>query len=127
MVRIGNDTALDQALQYIIDQSDTIFILSTASANITFDQAASVTLASVAIASTVFSISNGLVNGRRATVAIVSGVSVTNTGTANHVMLVNASASTITYVTEASAQALTAGNSLNTSAWNIELRDPAAP
>ena len=127
MARSQNDSMLDAALQFVIDNSDKIFILASGVHPMTYASAKAHSLASAAIASTIFSIADGDVSGRKLTVAIVSSISVTTTGSVTHTMLVNASASSVTYLTETSAQALTAGNSLNTQAWDIEIEDSAAP
>lgn len=127
MPRLQNDTMLDQALDWAKDNTNKIFILSSGTTSLTYDQAKTFTLASVAVTSTIFSLANGDVSGRKTTVAIVSGISVTTTGTANHTALVNSTGSSITYLTETSAQSLTAGNTLQTTAWDIEIEDPQAP
>jgi len=127
MPRYQNDSMLDAAINWVKDNTDKIFILSSGTTSLTYDQAKSFTLASAAVASTIFSIANGDVSGRKGTVGIVSAVSVTTTGSATHFCCVNASASSVTYLTETSAQVLTAGNSLNTQAWDFELEDSVAP
>ncbi len=65
---------------------------------------------------------NGDTNGRKTTVAQKTGVTIDNTGTANHVALTNG---TIIYVTTCTAQALTAGGTVTFPTWDIEIADPA--
>lgn len=124
MVKITNDSAMDAMLQWIEDNTNAMWILASASAGMSFDGAKTHKLASATIASTVFTIANGDTSGRKTTVAIVSGISVTTTGSVNHVALVHTSNSTLIHLAQTSAQALTAGNSLNTSAFDIEVRNP---
>lgn len=127
MARYQNDSMLDAGLNWVKDNTDKLLILSDGSTIMTYDFAKTNTLASVAVASTIFTLGNGDVSGRKITIAIVSGISVTTTGSATHTALVNASASSVTYLTESSAQPLTAGNALDTTAFDIELEDSAAP
>jgi hypothetical protein len=126
MAKIQNDAMLDAGLQYVIDNTNRLFICATASTGTTYDSAKTAALASVAIVSTLFTIGDGDTSGRKVTLAIVSGVSVTTTGSATHAVLAqkSAGASAMVYVTQTSVKALTAGDTLNTTAFDIELRDP---
>ena len=126
MPRYQNDSMLDAALDWVKDNTDKIFILSSGTTTMTYANAKAWSLASVAVASTVFSLAAGDTSGRKTTIGIVSAVSVTTTGNVNHTCLVNASASSITYLTPTSVQVLTAGNKLNTQAWDIEIHDASA-
>ncbi len=65
---------------------------------------------------------NGDESGRKIVVPSVADISVTNTGDENHVALI--SADTLLYVTTSTQQTLTAGNTVTTPAWDIELEDP---
>jgi len=125
MARKQNDSMLDAALQWVEDNTDTMWICSNGSAATNYDSAKNRKLASAVVASTIFTIADGDVSGRKSTVGVVSGVAVLADGTATHVVLVNVSASTLIYMTESSAQVLASGNTLTTTAWDIELRDPA--
>lgn len=75
-------------------------------------------LASVALA-------DGDVSGRKLTVPANSSVSVTTTGSAARVCLVNSSGSVVTYVTTCTAQTLTSGNTVTIPAFDIEVADPS--
>jgi len=125
MAKFQIDAMLDTSLQYVEDQTDQMCICSGQPAS--FDAAVGNTgtqnLAVATIVSTAFTIANGDASGRKTTVAQQTGVSVTTTGTADHVALVNTTASTLIYVTTASSQAVTAGNSMTTAAWDIEIAD----
>ena len=127
MARWTPNAHIDAMLQSIEDNSEALWVLSSGVVNITFDQAKTWKMASATVASTLFTIGDGDVSGRKTTVAVVSGISVTVSGVANHTILVQPSASAVVYLTEASAQNLTAGNTMTTGVWDIEVRDPQAP
>lgn len=68
---------------------------------------------------------NGDTNGRKVTIGQQTGIPVSATGGANHVcLLTSATISTIEYITTATSQNLTAGNTLTVNAWDIEIADP---
>lgn len=70
-----------------------------------------------------FAKSAGSPNGRKTTVAQQSTVSVTATGTATHVCLIDGA--TLLYVTTVTSQALTSGNTVTIPAWTITVADPS--
>lgn len=121
MAKWQNDLMLDAALDYIINNAATLLICSSQPA----DRAAALAaaLADVAIDSADFSKANGDTSGRKATVAAQNGVAVDTSGNGNHLAIISASA--LLYVTTCTEQALTAGNTVNIPAWDIELADPA--
>jgi len=127
MVRKVNDSALDAHLNWIKDNTEAMWIISQASAASNYDSCKNRKLASATVASTLFTLADGDVSGRKTTVGVASGVVVVADGTATHVALVDVSASSLTYITECSAQVLASGNTLTTTAWDIETRDPTAP
>jgi hypothetical protein len=55
------------------------------------------------------------------TVAAKNGVSVSASGTANHLALVTVSGTVVRYVTTCTSQVLTSGNTINIPAWDIEI------
>jgi len=68
---------------------------------------------------------NGDVSGRKLTVDQQTGITVDVTGTADHVALVDDTASVLLAVTSLSAsQAVTAGNSMTVNAFDLEIADP---
>lgn len=71
-----------------------------------------------------FVFATGITNGRRATVAAKSGISVSAAGTANHVALLDPGTTRLLYVTTCPAQALSAGGTVSVAAWDIEIGDP---
>ncbi len=81
-------------------------------------------LADVAMSGTDFTISNGDVSGRKVAIAAKSGITVDNTGTADHVALLDTTNNILLYVTTAASLGLTSGSSLTLGAWDIEIADP---
>ena len=127
MARSQNDLMLDAALNWVKDNTEKMFVMSSGVHPMTYASAKAHALASIAIASTVFTLADGDVSGRKMTVAIVSGISVTTTGSATHTALVNSTSSFVCYLVPTSTQVVTAGNSLNTTAFDIEIEDSSAP
>jgi hypothetical protein len=66
----------------------------------------------------------GDVSGRKNTFAAVTGTSITGTGTATHVAFSNNS-NTLYFVTTCTSQDLTSGGTVDTSAIDYEITDPA--
>jgi hypothetical protein len=66
---------------------------------------------------------NGDVSGRKTTCPAQTGISITGNGTANHVVLSNGT-DTIKRITTCADQALTAGGTVDTSAFKHEINDP---
>lgn len=81
-------------------------------------------LASVTMASGDFTAADGDVNGRKLTIAAKTGVSISVSGTAQHIALLDVANSKLLYVTTCTSQPLTAGNTVNFPSWKIELADP---
>ncbi len=82
-------------------------------------------LAQVAIISTDFTgPAAGDVSGRKIAVDQQTGLTVSSTGNADHVCLTTAAS--LLYITTATTQTLTSGNSLTVNAWDIEILDPSA-
>ena len=119
MAKAVDDTVLDGALN-IIDNTTRMVACSGQPAN--FAGIAAVALADVVMAPGDFTDANGDTNGRKVTVAAKSGVSVDTNGTATHVSMDDGT--TLLYVTTCTSQALTAGNTVNFPAWDIEIADP---
>ena len=61
-------------------------------------------------------------NGRKATIAAKSTVSVTNPGTATHVALVDTGTTSLRYVTTCTPAAIT--TTVNIPAWKVNIQDP---
>lgn len=119
---VHNDV-LDAALQYIEDNCDELVICSQeptsyAEAHTTYALGDKPSPAFTGPA-------EGDASGRKTTVDAVSGATVDGTGTATHVALTDTINSKLLYVTTLSAsQAVTAGNTFDLAAWDIEIADP---
>lgn len=84
-------------------------------------------LADVTMASGDFTVGAGDGAGntpRKVTVAAKTGVNVDSNGTATHVALLDVTNSKLLEVTTCTSQVLTAGNSMNFPAWDIEFSAP---
>lgn len=122
MGKAAPDATIDAMFDYI-DQSTIMHVCSAEPAN--YAGIAAVSLADVAMtADTDYTKANGDTSGRKVTVAAKSGVTVDNTGTATHIALARVADTTLRYVTTCTSQALTAANTVNIPAWDIEVADP---
>ena len=87
------------------------------------------TLASVVVDSGDFSKADGDVSGRKITVAQQTGITITSSGTADHVVLTkeDVSPSLLPVGTTCTSQALVANgtNTVTVPAWKAEVRDPS--
>lgn len=118
------DAVLDAMADYIISKADILHVTSGEPAN--YAGIAAVTLADVAIDSGDFTKANGDTNGRKVTIGAQSAVPIDSNGTATHVVLAKAAAtSELLYVTTCTSQALTAGGTVTVPAWKIEVADPS--
>ena len=122
MGKAAPNNSIDAYLDYL-DQCDILHVCSAEPAN--YAGIAAVSLADVALtADTDFTKANGDVSGRKVTVAAKAGVTVDASGTATHVAIARVADTTLRYVTTCTSQALTAGNTVNIPAWDIESLDP---
>jgi hypothetical protein len=121
MGKVVADAVLDAALNQIATAN---LMVALPSEPASFAAAQSAKLAEVAMTSGDFSISNGTVSGRRVVVAGKSGLTVTTSGTANHIALLNTATSALLYVTTAPSEVLTSGGTLNIASWQAEIADP---
>lgn len=126
MAKWANDAVMDAALDYIADNADLLHVCTTQPAD--YSGIAAVELASVALTAGDgngdYTIANGDTSGRKLTVAQQASISVTATGTAQHIALSNGS-DTLIYVTTCTGQSLTSGNTVTVPAWDIEIADPS--
>jgi len=123
MGKAAHDDVIDGLGDVIIAAADKQILCS--SQPTTYAEATTTyALADIAIDGTDFSQANGDTNGRKTTIAAQNGVSVDTSGTAQHVALVDDTASKLLYVTTCTSQAVTAGNTVNFPAWDIEVADP---
>ena len=123
MGKAAPDATLDAFLAEIATATD-LHVCSAEPAN--FAGIAAVTLAEVALTAGLgngdYTAANGDTNGRKVTVAQQASISITASGTANHISLDDGVA--LVYVTTCTAQALTSGGTVTVPAWDIEIADP---
>lgn len=120
MAKFAPDAVLDTLLDKVATATSLIVTTSQPT-----DRATAVA-AALATASTTggdFTKADGTTNGRKLTIAAKSNVSVTATGSATHVALVDGT--NLLYVTTVTAQTLTSGNTVTVPTWTITIADPA--
>jgi hypothetical protein len=123
MAKFCNTAVQDAALNYIKSNAVGLSVCSTQPTT-RAEAATTYMLASKVIASTDYTgPAAGTVSGRKLTVNAQNGISVTNSGSAQHIALYDAS--NLIYVTTCTAQSLTAGNTVNVPAWEIEIQAPS--
>jgi hypothetical protein len=124
MAKSVHDDVLDGALD-VIRNNCTRMVACSAQPTTYTEGNATYALADVTMASGDFTKANGDVSGRKLTVAAKSGVTVDTNGDATHIALLDVSNSKLLYVTTCTTQTLTAGNTVNFPAWDIEIADPS--
>ena len=122
MGKSANDEVLDGLLEVMQDNGVLLCACSTQPTTRT-EAVVTLMLATIAITSSDFTITDGGSGGRKATVSAQSGIVIANSGTVQHLAIVD---NTKLYlVTTTSSQGLVAGNLLNIPAWTITVNDPA--
>lgn len=123
MAKTVHDDVLDGALNIIKNNCTR---MTACSAQPTTYTEGNVTYAGadVTMASGDFTVGNGDTNGRKVAMAQKTGVTVDSSITATYVALLDVSNSKLLYVTTATSQALTAGNTMTFNTWDIEIADP---
>lgn len=123
MAKFADDTVMDAALG-IYDNATRLVVTSAQPAN--FAGIAAVALADVVMTpgagSGDFTLANGDTSGRKLTVLAQNGVVIDTTGTATHVCLDNGTL--LLSCTTCTSQALTAANTVNVPAYDLEIADP---
>ncbi len=66
-------------------------------------------------------------SGRKCTISAESGVTISVSGDADHVALVDSVNEKLWFVTVATTQALVAGGTVDIPTWKINVKDPVAP
>jgi hypothetical protein len=120
MAAFLDNTVLD-APEAIIDNTTEVSITSAQPAN--FAGIAAVSLADVVVDSSDFTPGDGDTSGRKVTVGAQSTITIDSSGTATHI--VGDDASTALWCVTCTSQALTAANTVNIPAFDIEFRDPS--
>lgn len=125
MAKIVHDDVLDGALNIIKNNATRICVCSTQPTTYT-EAITTYKLAIKTITSADFTgPANGDTSGRKLTSNAQSGITVDASGTAAHIALCDSANSKLLYVTTCTSQALTAGNTTNIPAWDVEIADPA--
>lgn len=114
------DAGADAALTYWTDADKMILC----SAEPTSYTEANSTYALADVAPSFDAIANGDTSGRKRRVQGKTGILVDSSGTATHVALVKTGDTTLRYVTTCASQAVAAGGTADTTAWDIEVADP---
>jgi hypothetical protein len=123
MAKSVHDDVLDGALN-IIKNNCTRMVACSAQPTTFTEANATFALANVTMASGDFTAANGDTSGRKLTVASKTGVSVTTSGTANHVALLDVTNSKLLYVTTCTAQGVSTGGTVDFGTWKVEIADP---
>ena len=120
MAKLVDDSVLDGAFA-VLDNGTTITVCSTQPTNRT-QAVTTYMLASTTLSGGDYTVANGDSSGRKCTIAQKTNVSITNSGTAQHVAVCDGT--TLLYVTTCTSQALTAGGTVTIPAWKVEIADP---
>lgn len=130
MAKAQNDTMLDAALSTIRENVKRITVCSgqPATFNTAWDLKGgggnALARLTATSAGSFAALANGDASGRKLTVNQHSGITASATGGGNHIALISsAAASTLWYVTTATSQTITSGNSVTINAWDIEIAD----
>lgn len=115
------DIVLDGALK-VIAQADRLVAVAGQPAD--FNQAFQSRLAEVEMTGGDFSFATGGVSGRQVIVGGKSGVTVQESGTADHVALLDVAGGRLLYVTTCPAQLLSQGASIDFDPWSVEIGAP---
>lgn len=119
MAKLMTDAMIDGGL----DKTATCTTLAVCAGQPTsYADIATRTLASVTIDSGDFTKANGDSSGRKITIGQQSTISITTSGTADHVVIKDVTADYI--VTTCTSQALTSGGTVTVPTWKQEIADP---
>ena len=116
MAKAVSTAVLDAALNTIKTGSNKQTVCSAQPATFT-DANATLMLANVAMASGDYTLAAGDTSGRKVTMGAKSGISVTNSGTATHLAIINTTGSTLDLVTTCTSQAINTGGTVDIPAW----------
>lgn len=122
MARFADQSVLDALLNEIANGTR---LTVCAGQPTDFADIASRILASETLTGGDFTLAAGDVSGRKVTVAAQADLSISASGTADHVAIDDGT--TLLYVTTCPSQALTLGGTVSTQAFDAEVADPAAP
>lgn len=128
MAKFARDQVMDNALSVIADNVNYLTVCTEQPGTIgsAITQASNL-LARHFLSAGDYTIGDGDSSGRKITIAQQTSITVSATGNGNHVALVEVSAgvTTLYYVTTATSQELTSGNTLTVNSFDIEIADPS--
>lgn len=130
MSKFVADTVIDQALDYIKQNSDKLVLCDSQPSNYsdaTTDKGSGGdALGETSVGTGDFTLADGDTDGRKVTVSSQSDVSVDVSGTADHYAIVDDNNSTLLLVsTISNSQSVTSGNTFDTAAFDDEIGDAA--
>ena len=123
MAKSATDAVLDGTLDIIA--SSTLLTVCSAEPTTYTEATSTDKLADVVLDSGDFTKANGDTNGRKVTIASQTAIPIDSSGTATHVALCTTSGTLLRVVTTCTSQALTAGGTVTTPAFDYEISDPA--
>lgn len=123
MAKSIHDDVLDAALTYLKDYGNEIDVCSAQPTTYT-EAHATYMLAQKSITTAATTVANGDSSGRKITWAQQSDITITNSGTATHVAVVDTGNSKLLLVTTCTSQALTGGNTVTVPTFDDEIADP---
>lgn len=129
MAKYSNDIILDTALNFVTGSATKVVVCdgepATYTAATTATGSGGNALGSGSLSGANFTVADGDVSGRKWTLETQTGLPVNNSGTADHVAIVDDSNSRLLVITTVTAQAVSAGGTMDVSAFDQELEDPA--
>jgi hypothetical protein len=121
MGKSANSLFIDGAFNYIKNSADTItYTLCSTQPTTRTEAVTTYMLASTTLnKASEITLANGDTSGRKMTISAKSGVSVTNTGTGQHVAICDAT--NLLFVTTTTSQAVSAGGTCDIGSWKDEI------
>ena len=123
MGKFAPDAFMDQAFTFVSGSAD-YYTVCSGSPTTYADARTNLALAGIGITSGCFSVGDGSPNGRSLTIAAKTSASITLSGSALAVCLLNITTSTLLYVTTCTQQYLVSGGTVDIPQWVINIADP---
>lgn len=121
MAKYVSDIVLDGALN--ITSACLSMTVCSSSPTTWAEATATFCLATQVMSAADYAIANDT-SGRKLTMASKTGLSITSTGTADHIALTLAAGSTLRAVTTCTSQSLTSGGTVDVPSWKESIADP---
>lgn len=123
MAKSVNTAVLDLALNDIKTNGNKMVVCSAQPTTYT-EANATYMLANVTMASGDYTLAAGDTSGRKVSTAAKTGISISNSGTATHVAIIDTSGSVLKLVTTCTSQALNTGGTVDVPIWKWEINLP---